>query len=643
METTNASNMTGRPDEPKPVEQLSELFGSYKAEWLRERMFDLFTEPAYFPELATARPCMLLGGRGTGKTTVLRCLSHEGQFAISGHDVSRIAAAPFYGLYYRVNTNRVTAFRGPELTEDRWIRTFAHYLNLVLCDLVLNFLEWYQLHNPNVSEMTASDCEMIALSLNIGAASSVQELSVAIGRAKVEFEAFINNVSDKQPLQLSMQEAPVDALFRALLRLPHFSNKSFFFLIDEYENFLDYQQQVVNTLIKHCGALYTFKVGVKELGWRARSTLNANEQLISPADYVRINIVEELEGDRFRKFSLSVANDRIQRLRVSNDEPIRDMVKAFPGLTEEEEAEILDQEGYGYAAKAKDAIVNFASAEESAQAIALPILQAYFLETWAKSQNLKFTSVWKEFAQQPEEWTERYQNYKHALLYTLRKGKRGIQKHYAGWSTFTQLAAGNIRYLLELVDQSLLLHLQRGGKLSRPVPVKVQTLAAQNVGKKNISELEGLSVHGAQLTKLLLGLGRVFQLMAADVAGHAPEVNQFHIAEGDTDSSKHSQDGEAILKAAVMHLALLRSPGNKAADEADTKDYDYMVHPIFSAFFVFSYRKKRKLALSYSQLLGLVTSPKRAIPEILLANNRTSEDPLPEQLLLFEGYYDANS
>jgi len=49
---------------PSLEEQLSELFGSYKAEWLKEHMFDLFTEPAYFPELTTSRPCMLLGGRG---------------------------------------------------------------------------------------------------------------------------------------------------------------------------------------------------------------------------------------------------------------------------------------------------------------------------------------------------------------------------------------------------------------------------------------------------------------------------------------------------------------------------------------------------------------------------------------------------
>jgi hypothetical protein len=55
-------------DEPISTEEaLSAVFGSYKAEWLQERVFDFFTTPNYLPELSTARPCILLGGRGTGK------------------------------------------------------------------------------------------------------------------------------------------------------------------------------------------------------------------------------------------------------------------------------------------------------------------------------------------------------------------------------------------------------------------------------------------------------------------------------------------------------------------------------------------------------------------------------------------------
>src|SRR6267142_4861737 len=95
-----------------PEVLLSEILGSYKAEWIRGgRLYEYFVKPEYFPELITGRPCVLIGGRGTGKTTVLRGLSYEGQYALASRSPATIPSWLFYGLYYRVNTNRVTAFR----------------------------------------------------------------------------------------------------------------------------------------------------------------------------------------------------------------------------------------------------------------------------------------------------------------------------------------------------------------------------------------------------------------------------------------------------------------------------------------------------------------------------------------------------
>src|SRR5690349_7599208 len=93
---------------------LAELFAGYRAEWLAGKIFQLFTEPAYFPHLTTPTPCILMGGRGTGKTTALRCLSYEGQYELQGGSASDIQQWRYFGIYYRVNTNRVNAFRGPK-------------------------------------------------------------------------------------------------------------------------------------------------------------------------------------------------------------------------------------------------------------------------------------------------------------------------------------------------------------------------------------------------------------------------------------------------------------------------------------------------------------------------------------------------
>lgn len=620
-----------------PEEQLSQLFGGYRAEWLKEQIFELFTEPSYFPELKTPRPCVLVGGRGTGKTTVLRGLSYEGQFAFSGNNPTCIKDWAFYGLYYRVNTNRVSAFSGTDLKDAEWIPLFGHYVNLLLCDLVLRFLDWYQLRSGFSINLRPEAFGRLAESLHLSSPpSTLRQFGDELTRSRDIFEAAINNIADRTRPNLSIQGGPIDILVQELARLPDFASKTFFFLIDEYENFLPYQQQVINTLIKHSGEFYTFKIGVKELGFTTRTTLNPTQQLISPSDYVRIDISEKLKDDQFRDFAVAVCNARIARL---SDQSMCDITALLPGLTEEEEAALL-----GVKEEVNVLLRELHDAGRDVLPLtSIPPLRAYLIKFWAESQSIQIEDAYDDYVRNSKTWDTRFSNYKHVLLYDINKRKRGIRRYYAGWDVFTRLAASNIRYLLELVDQSLLLHYRRTKTLDSPVSPEDQTRAAQAVGKKNLSELEGLSVSGAQLTKLLLGLGRVFGQMAEDPSGHAPEINQFQLSDdGTTESHTTAQSRvTAILESAVMHLALLRWPGTKPGSESDTRAYDYAVHPIFSAFFVFSYRRKRKMSLTSTAILGLIEKPRETIRDILQRHNRTEEE-LPEQLGIFEAYFDAD-
>ncbi|MBL7176054.1 MAG: hypothetical protein ISS66_09555 [Desulfobacteraceae bacterium] len=374
MDTTNSKKMI----DLNPEQQLSELFGSYKAEWLKEKLYDFYAEPAYFPELTTSRPCMLVGGRGTGKTTVLRCLSYEGQYALSGRNPASISEWSYYGMYYRVNTNRVTAFTGPELGETDWIRLFAHYFNLLMCDLILLFLEWYQVVRPGTVNLDDDSLLKIAKSLNLSSVSSIRNLANQIDMLRIEFEAYINNVVDANRPLLSVQGAPIDTLIEAISQLSEFKNKHFFFLLDEYENFLDYQQRVANTLIKHSGQNYSFKIGIRELGWRQRTTLNITEQLISPADYVRINIDEKLSDEEFKKFALAVCNTRISKVQIKDKKVIKDISKSLLHLSENQEAEKLGVQEH--VKSLREELEPFISSEQQSIFDKIPLLEAYFFK-----------------------------------------------------------------------------------------------------------------------------------------------------------------------------------------------------------------------------------------------------------------------
>ena len=613
--------------------RLSELFGAHKAEWLGSRLFELFSAPCYFPQMTTSRPCVLVGGRGTGKTTVLRGLSYQGRFELEERNAQSVPSWSYYGFYYRVDTNKVGAFKGPELSEIEWLRHFGHYVNLLMCVQVLRFLSWYQTITQIPTDLPEDELESIATAFNLPPPSSNEHLLQLLQRSLTEFEAHINNVADSTASNLSMQGAPIGLLIESVRRQEVFAGKLFFFLIDEYENLEDYQQRLMNTLIKHSGEVYSFKVCVRELGWRVRNTLAENEYLVSPADYIRIDITDVMQGTQFDEFSHKVCQDRLAALVDGNNNDVAEIRDLLPSVSEEEEARLL-----GIEENNRETLEALRKIAPTDVVESLSPMEICLLKFWAESHNQSLSEVFEDFQRNTGAWRIRLNNYRYALLFTLRRGRPGIRKYYSGWDTFIQLSGGNIRFLLQLVEASLARHLREGRGLHQPLSPGLQTSAAQAIGRANLTELEGMSVRGAQLTKFLLSLGRVFEIMAASPEGHAPEVNQFEVVDtSGTPTQKHESD--ALLEAAVMHLALSRHSGSKLAGQGETRDWDFMIYPIFAPFFNFSYRRKRKMTLAPEQILALVNSPSPAIRRILAASNRTPDEPLPEQLRLFEAFY----
>ena len=499
--------------------RLSEIFGAQKAEWLGPRLFELFSAPSYFPQMTTSRPCMLVGGRGTGKTTVLRGLSYQGQFELEKRNPQGVPAWPYYGLYSRVDTNKVGAFKGPELSESQWRRHFGHYVNLLMCVQVLRFLSWFQETTQLPTDLHEDELQIVATAFNLPAPNSNEHLLQLLQRSLTEFEAHINNVADSASRSLSMQGAPIGLLIEAVRRQEIFADKLFFFLIDEYENLEDYQQRLMNTLIKHSGELYSFKICVRELGWRVHNTLAENEYLVSPADYIRIDITEVLQGAQFEEFSHKVCQDRLTALAEGNHTVVAEIRDLLPSISEEEEARLLGIEDHN-----REILRELREIAPTEIVERLSPMEICLLEYWSKSCNQPLSEVFEDFQQNTGAWRTRLNNYRHVLLFTLRRGRSGIRKYYAGWDTFILLSGGNIRFLLQLVETSLARHLREGHGLHQPLSPDLQTYAAQAIGRANLTELEGMSVRGAQLTKFLLGLGRVFGIMASSPEGHAPEV-----------------------------------------------------------------------------------------------------------------------
>lgn len=616
------------------LKRLNELFGSYRAEWLRGKIFDFFAEPSYFVALKDNRPCVLQGGRGTGKTTVLRGLSYLGQYALLNNSIKDFDNNEFIGIYYRVNTNHVRAFIGGGLSEKEWQKIFGHYFNLVISREILLFIDWHKRESEDDDVLSPRACKLIANSFHIKKeCEDFNMLLELIEDEMYEFQSEINNISDENFPKLSMPGDPIKLITECTASLTQFQNKVFYILVDEYENLENYQQQSINSLIKHNTDLYTFKIGVRELGWRVKHTLNTDELLHDPADYVLINIEEKFtEGHYFNDFAKEVCQQRIKQLFLNEGGVNYSIEEALPSLIMEEEAELLEVQKSVF-------ISRYSKLPRKARGMVedLPLLYKFFIAYWAENHNIILDDAILDLTENRNKWDTRYENYKYSTLFKIRKGRgmSGIQKYYAGWNTYLKLANGNIRYLMELVYRTYEKHLINNNELDSPVSFKDQTIAAQEVGAKNLKELEGLWKNGAQLTKLLLGFGRVFNVLISEGGKNAPEINQISIKDNT------SEECNEVLSAAVMNIAFIRIPGNKLSEQSATRDYMYTIHPIYSPYFVFSYRRKRKMEISEEEFFGVISEPKKYIEKILKKKNIIIDaaNELPTQLTLFKDFY----
>ncbi len=622
MEAPCETRMMEHTEVPR-ADAHSDPFGILRAELLDDDVYKLFTKPAYYPELDAPRPCVLVGGRGTGKTTVLRAISHEGRHNRTGAGAE---TWPYIGLYHKINSNRVTAFDGEELTPETWNKAFGHYVNLLLTHQVLSFLQWYRANLDASVRLPDVASTEIAETLFVAAASSEEELAEAVRREFNSFQRFLNNLNADNLPAFSLQGQPVDEICRHILEIPGLHRRKITFIIDEFENLLDYQQIIFNTLIKHSGEFYNFAVGVKELGWRQKYTRARTEALSHPADYLLIDIGERLGGDHFEAFAREVCNLRLSR--IPEDERPSSIEATLPGLSIEEEAKLLGVEEVASSILKRGDLDAMCLDELRA----MEPLERYLADFWSR-KGPPMNEVLGERRADPEAWRKRYHNYSVALLFELRQGKAGVAKYYAGWNVYLKLANGNIRYLLELIGEAREVHRRQGGLPNTLITPLQQTEAARSVGSKHLFALEGLSADGAKLTKLVLGLGRVFEVMAKKPLGHMPEVSQFYLQE-----NAPLGELEHILREAIMNLALSRATSNKLSGN-DLRAYDYSLHPIFAPFFEFSWRRKRKMKLSPSQLLGLISEPSRSIAQILRQKDLDSKQPLPEQLRLFESFF----
>lgn len=622
---------------------LSQLFGDNRAEWPSSYFEQLFVEPTYISKLEAKRPTVLIGGRGTGKSTSLHSLKYEETYSRLLTQGKGFSDQSYFGVLVRMNKNRVKVFDGGNIEREKWTKIFAHYFNLLVCQELTKLTIWLQ--ERLGLTMLKQQLNSISLDLAITESSSLNELSKNIKLATSELQLFVNNPEDVKCPTLSMQEVPLRTFVEQLSEAGLIEDQTIFCCIDEFENLYDYQQAILNTYVKHAEPPLSYKIGCRKNGFRNRQTLDGYDLLKVPDDYAEIEIVEE----GFDYFSKAVCE---LRLECAKEQGVHVPVKLSDFLSElsfMEEVEKLG--GAKVARKVRDELS--LSAEALEHLIDKPNHELYFLRYWADVSSGSITDLAFDWLANEEQWKTRLDNHGFASLFWLSRGNKGqrIKKYYAGESTLRTLASGNIRYFLELIDTAIKKELN--GKIDFGsdkiiISAKAQTEAAKEVGQRRLNQLEGLADNGVELKRLVLGVGKVFFEYARSPEGRAPETNSFLVKGAEEDVLRIKE----LLSEGVAHLAFEEQHATKATSSAEMRESEYRLHKIFSAFFEMSYRAKRRTNFEASDMLEVLgTSPSKAIARMIgkpqqAVKNETLKDKqptpiaeLPNQLALFSDFF----
>ena len=423
-----------------------------------------------------------------------------------------------------------------------------------------------------------------------------------------QLSAFINDPSQQPRPKLSHGELPVVDLARDIHDIVAHQGPMYI-CIDEWENLSVAQQQALNRWIKNCERPITYKMGVREGGIRTTDTGGSVDPLHSPADYIETRIA----GPTMKSFCREVVEHRLRQLRRTEDAVPATLSRLLESLDRQAEAVRLGaQTAVKNAIERDKAIVNQASIAWLREQQPGDAYLAVFL---AERTDRGLNDVVLKAVAEPAHWRNVKNNYGHLSLFSITRGLKGAtrQKFYTGANTYLELSGGNVRYLLELLDEAVLeasIHPQPETTVapSLRISAEIQTKAATNVARRRLRQIEVLSDRGLEVLRLVMALGTAFATLVREPGRRAPERTSFTLR-GERQDVDHLVE---LLNEGCSILAFVRETTTKRTSATEPKHDEYRIHPVLTPHFCIPYRKKRKSEIDAMSLKNALHSREAA-------------------------------
>jgi hypothetical protein len=621
---------------------IKEVFSKNRAEELGYDVWKHFVVPPFLKNLdlnSARKPIAIIGGRGCGKTMLLRYISHQSMFSPSRDYIPESDVAHI-GLYWRPDTQFCNAMVKRGISEDTWESAFNHYAAIIIGMEVLSSLfsisksKYEHIQESDINQLSFERLEPFGFDVTL----NLSGLYHALQQQSWEFECWVNDVRKKEEPNFipgkTFVLALIDILKNQLLPL---KDALFFVYVDEYENLCDYQQRIINTWLKHSEMPLIFNLAMKRNAFKNRQTLGS-ESIVEIHD-LRIHDIENYMWDNnfpvfaaeilFLHLSLAgivgVSPINIDELRDPNNlekrntaeyksKVLSEAQKLFPGLEHKEMAAQVFRDPT-LTTKLQERIVKALKHRESDLSVELFLREAVpeasiIAPALLYRNKLKPIEIAKEIDLLEKGKDNRFSgktgwihnNFIACLLQLYAPYTRSCP-FYAGFNTFCFLSRGNLRHFLELCHKSLAKINISNNLKDIAVDHNLQAEAARQASAAFLGEIRSFGKSGNQLHTFVLRLGSLFVLSHQRATQSENEQSHFSITKGMQDLTHEDDD---FLNEAVKWSVLFEYIDTKKKDPMQPETIEYILNPIYAPYFYISYRKRKRLELSTDDIVTLV-------------------------------------
>ena len=618
---------------------LASALSSNRTEELGFDVWDRFVIP---PELKinewrnVRKPRVIVGGRGCGKTMLLRYLSHESAFSRK-RPTPDPSTLEHIGIYWRADTQFVSLLEGRGQPEYLWRAAFGHLSALILGKELLRALE--SIAESRLQVITSDDLDRLDFSglstPQIELPRTLAELSAFLDESLFDFEIWANTIDPESKPQLLPAPLFLKRLIDIIVQqLEPLRGVVFFAYIDEYENLTELQQQVVNTWLKHSEPPLIFNLAIKRNGFKTRRTLG-EESIVATHDYRQVDLEDFDQNSEFRLLAAEILLLRFHNARVRldafNPELLRDPQAVTHRRTPPYPTQVfalarqllppwskkgLAQEVFGDGTLFRQLEQRITKGLNQRDETILtsdhflrpehPTPAAVVVPALLARTRLPTKQIVDEFdkhcAGEPngfQERTEWLHNIFLASYLDLFSSLVRACPIYSGFDTYCCMAKGNIRHFLELCHKAFA---TSNDSPQAGVSAKQQAEAACQVAASLLPEVRSFGRLGNNLHSFVLRLGRLFQWSQKRTSQSEPERTHFAIRDGE---DAIDQNAKTLLAEAVKWSVLIEERETKSKSDTTPQVVDYVLNPIYAPYFHISYRKGRKLELTSSEFVIL--------------------------------------